>query len=321
MNRHMRVEEYRKGDIVVIFSYFDKNKDYYNNNGIKTYGIDEAYRHVPDLQKNVWDNLLHCNKVVMKEIADKVFRILQNANVFRACCSVTGSSNSICYNKTVKFGIERTVFDIPEGLNEWLQKVSVHKTKSTHAGCIVMNCNPFTKGHRYLIEYASKQVDTLYIVVEEDKSFFKFKDRLEMVSMGTSDLQNVVVIPSGKYVISTVTLPGYFNKEDATSAEFDATDDLGLFGDFIAKEFNITVRFAGEELNDIFTRHYNQEMAKILPQYGIRFCEIRRKEIGGQVISATDVRKYIKQKNWYEVRKLMLPQVYEYLYKHYFSVV
>ena len=63
-------------------------------------------------------------------------------------------------------------------------------------GAIVMNCNPFTKGHRYLIEQAAGQVDLLYIfVVEEDKSTFKFEDRIEMVRRGTVDLDKVKVLP------------------------------------------------------------------------------------------------------------------------------
>ena len=40
-------------------------------------------------------------------------------------------------------------------------------------GAVVMNCNPLTLGHRYLIEQALKQCDYLMIfVVQEDKSFF-----------------------------------------------------------------------------------------------------------------------------------------------------
>ena len=63
-----------------------------------------------------------------------------------------------------------------------------------------MNCNPFTLGHRYLIEQASEKVDHLYVfVVEEDKSFFPFSDRIGLVKKGTADLKNITVKPSGKY--------------------------------------------------------------------------------------------------------------------------
>lgn len=179
-----------------------------------------------------------------------------------------------------------------------------------------MNCNPFTKGHRYLIERASEQVKVLYVfVVEEDRSFFKFKDRLKMVEIGTADLKNVIVIPSGRYIISTETLPGYFEKEEKPFLQFDATQDLKIFSDIIAKEFNITVRFAGEEPIDAFTNHYNEAMKKFLPVHGIRFVEVPRKKINGDVISATKVRRCIVEKKYDELKDLVLPEIYDYLKK------
>lgn len=61
-------------------------------------------------------------------------------------------------------------------------------------GSIVMNCNPFTLGHRYLVEEASRQSDLLYIfVVEEDKSDFPFEDRFNMVKAGG---QNCLMLKS-----------------------------------------------------------------------------------------------------------------------------
>ena len=49
-------------------------------------------------------------------------------------------------------------------------------------GVVVMNANPFTLGHRYLLEQASKQVDTLYVIpVKEDVSLFPYAERLEMI--------------------------------------------------------------------------------------------------------------------------------------------
>ena len=82
-------------------------------------------------------------------------------------------------------------------------------------GCIVMNCNPFTLGHRYLIEKAAKEVKWLYVfVVEEDRSFFGFQDRYDLVKHGVRDIKNVVVLPSGKLMISSLTFVDYFNKTE-----------------------------------------------------------------------------------------------------------
>ena len=82
-------------------------------------------------------------------------------------------------------------------------------------------------------------------VLEEDKSFFKFVDRFEMVKRGTSDLENVIVLPSREFMISAMTFPEYFMKDYTQTKEIDVTQDLSIFGEYIAPKLNITVRFAG----------------------------------------------------------------------------
>jgi cytidyltransferase-like protein len=172
-------------------------------------------------------------------------------------------------------------------------------------GSIVMNCNPFTKGHRYLIEHAASQVDRLYVfVVEEDKSFFKFNDRLEMVKQGAADLKNVVVVPSGKFMISALTFPEYFMKDYVKEKNFDVTMDLEIFCKYIAAPLNIKKRFAGQEPFDPVTSNYNENMRKILPQYGMEFCEIPRLSIDDEhVINATEVRRLLKEGNFNVIKE------------------
>lgn len=181
--------------------------------------------------------------------------------------------------------------------------------KEQKIGSIVVNCNPFTKGHRYLIEEACKKVDVLYIfVVEEDASEISFADRLNMVLIGTQDIKKVRVLPSGEYLISKKTFEQYFSKDNVTQVD-DMGYDLHIFADVIAKELGITYRFVGEEPFDIVTRKYNEMMKKILPQSKIEVIEIPRK-IGedGQIISASRARKYIDEGNIKKV-KVVLPEV------------
>jgi len=181
-------------------------------------------------------------------------------------------------------------------------------------GSIVMNCNPFTKGHRYLIDYASSQVDHLYVfAVEEDKSDFKFVDRFRLISEGTKDLQNVTVIPSGQFIISSLTFNDYFGKSDLQDQTIDPSGDVELFAKFIAPQLDISVRFAGEEPLDRITEQYNQTMARILPEYGIEFREIKRKEQGGGVISASRVRKLLETKDWDGIAELVPPTTLSFL--------
>ena len=185
---------------------------------------------------------------------------------------------------------------------------------SVKIGSIVMNCNPMTNGHLYLINTVRSKVDLLYIfVVEEDKSFFSFTDRLRMVKKETECMENVKVVPSGKFVLSYITMPLYFEKEEKKSAVLDAMADLKIFGSYIAPKLGISVRFVGEEPMDFVTRQYNNRMKDILPQYGIEVVEVPRFQQEGRVVSASLVRKNLKEGKMDIVKELVPSSVYSYL--------
>ncbi|MBO4780211.1 MAG: hypothetical protein J5497_06205 [Selenomonadaceae bacterium] len=169
-----------------------------------------------------------------------------------------------------------------------------------------MNCNPFTLGHQYLVEYAASKVIKLYIfVVEEDKSEFPFADRIELVKHGVKHLSNVEVLPSGKFIISQQTFSGYFNKASLQDVTVDSSEDVEIFGKEIAPTLGITIRFAGEEPKDNVTRQYNETMKEILPRYGVEFCEIPRKTFGDEPISASKVREALKTGDFDKIRNLV----------------
>ena len=183
--------------------------------------------------------------------------------------------------------------------------------KGSSVGAIVMNCNPMTRGHLYLIEHARSKVDYLYIfVVQEDKSDFRFEERFAMVKQVTEQFENVIVVPSGEFVLSYATMPLYFEKEEKKEDTLDAAHDLTIFGEYVAKELGITKRFVGEELLDPVTRQYNEAMKRILPNYGIEVEEIKRIETDQGIISASAVRKWIKEDNWEAVKKFVPAAVY-----------
>ena len=185
-------------------------------------------------------------------------------------------------------------------------------------GAIVMNANPFTKGHRYLVEQAASLVDNLYvIVVREDRSRFPYAERKAMIDAGCAGLDNVIVCEGSDYAISAATFPTYFLKklDDATDTQIAL--DLDLFVNHIAKPLGVTVRFAGSEPEDALTRRYNELMAEILPgtsvavvrqahqphpelvkgsalrqaRRPIDFVEIPRLEQKGKPLSATSLRR------------------------------
>lgn len=166
------------------------------------------------------------------------------------------------------------------------------------AGAIVMNCNPFTKGHRYLIEKAASESRRLFvIVVEEDASVFPFADRIELVRRGTADLTNVRVIPSGSYAVSSATFPTYFLKDraDMIVAAVQAELDAALFGRLYVPALGITRRFVGTEPLCPVTAIYNERLKAALPKYGCEVTEIERLAADGAPVSASRVRSIIAE--------------------------
>ena len=181
-----------------------------------------------------------------------------------------------------------------------------------------MNCNPFTNGHLQLVTQAARDVDRLYLfVVEEDKSSFTFAERMKMVKEGTAHLSNVVVVPSGRFIISTLTFPQYFLKDYVKEKNFDVSGDVRTFCERIAPPLGIRVRFAGEEPFDPVTATYNRSMAELLPLYGLRFHEIPRfATTAGDVISATTVRRLLEARDWVALSAYVPPSTLAVLRDH-----
>ncbi|MDR3164699.1 MAG: [citrate (pro-3S)-lyase] ligase [Synergistaceae bacterium] len=173
------------------------------------------------------------------------------------------------------------------------------------ASCVVVNCNPFTLGHRYLIEQAAAASGRLYaLVVKEDISEFPFDVRLRLVSEGVSDIGNVIVASGGDYAVSGATFPSYFTREeDLASAHAEL--DLEIFASKIAPVLRVTRRFAGEEPFSGITRVYNQIMKRVLPPRGIQVTELKRLEIRGEPVSASRVRRFLGEGRIEEARELV----------------
>ena len=173
-------------------------------------------------------------------------------------------------------------------------------------GVIVMNCNPFTLGHRYLVEQAAQRVDNLYvIIVNEDLSLFGTRQRTEMARKACEDLPNVTVCNGSDYTISALTFPTYFLKQLSDASDTHMTLDIDLFARHIAPALGATVRFAGTEPHDALTCHYNELMKELLPCRGIEVVEIERKTQDGAAISASKVRQLLEQEELREAVALV----------------
>ena len=187
------------------------------------------------------------------------------------------------------------------------------RTPAEGASCaVVMNANPFTLGHQYLVERASAESGTVHLfVLSEDASLVPFSVRKRLVLEGTRHLKNVLVHDSGPYIISGATFPSYFQRDEETAVESHARLDLAVFVK-IAAILGLDTRFVGEEPTSLVTRIYNQVMVEELPRHGLRCAVIKRKEQGGEAISASTVRQAIKDGDREKLKALVPPSTYDY---------
>lgn len=307
--QHIKETALRKGDIVIILEPFT----YWEEMAIKKAGI--IIHNTSQLfNKKInaeWftDSPLHTtcvgNKIIAGYIYESIKKDLEKIDI-------------LCENSDELFIDYSGSHDIPSELQDYIDYLETYVRGGENNGAIVMNCNPFTLGHKYLIEYAASQVKYLYIfVVQEDKSYFSFDDRLKLVMEGVRDIRNVIVIPSGKFIISADTFPGYFMKENNPSIIVDTSSDVRIFGKYIAPKLGVRIRFAGEEPIDNVTRQYNQTMKSILPEYGVEFKEIQRKKIGDKYISASYVRELIEKEEINKLQDYVPQSTYTYLKKRF----
>ncbi|MBR1627198.1 MAG: [Bacteroidales bacterium] len=217
----------------------------------------------------------------------RVFTKPSNKDIFTSL----GFNVLACSDKAIL--LENNSSDLNNYLN-YLQ----NNRKDGINGCIVMNCNPFTLGHRYLIEQASKTVDNLYIIpVKEDVSTFTYSERKEMIESGVKDIKNVIVLEGSDYAVSQTTFPTYFIKNLNDTTDTHITLDLDIFVKYIAPALNAKYRFAGSEPTDLLTRRYNELLERLLEPNGINVRVIPRLEQSDGVISASRVRQHLKEKS------------------------
>ncbi|EKX95474.1 [citrate (pro-3S)-lyase] ligase [Selenomonas sp. oral taxon 138] len=199
--------------------------------------------------------------------------------------------------------LENRRWGFPDYLKQ-LQKES--PSAAGTAAAIVMNANPFTLGHLYLVECAAAESDLLHLfIVSEDASLFPFAVRERLVRAGTAHLSNIVYHATGSYMISQATFPSYFQKDEDAVIRSHAQLDIAVFAR-IAAALSITRRYVGAEQASHVTSLYNETMLHDLPRAGIECRVIPRKEYGGAPISASTVRRAIQTRDM-ELLPALLP--------------
>lgn len=198
----------------------------------------------------------------------------------------------------------------PRGIETFLEGLKPANTAGS-IGALVMNCNPFTLGHRHVIETAARECDHVYVfVLSEEQPPFPAADRLELVKKGTEDLSNVTVFPTGPYLISSATFPTYFLKDRDQVVTAQCGLDIAIFSRYYIPKFGITHRYVGTEPTSPLTNTYNQALKASLP---IPVKEIPRLESESIPISASTVRSLLADGQWESLRKLVPPTTFDYL--------
>jgi [citrate (pro-3S)-lyase] ligase len=272
-------------------------------NILKCIAIDDSYRgeNITSILVNAMldklfeENILNCF-VFTKKINTDIFLSLG--------FSLIQSTDKVAL---LEFGAP----SIKSTINNIITQNDIDITKPKSA--IVMNCNPFTLGHKYLIEKASSEsFEVLVFLLEEDLSVFPFDVRFYLAKEGTKHLPNVKIIKSTQYIISKSTFPTYFLKKYDDMINSYVNLDAHIFGKYFSK-LNITTRYVGEEKTDFVTNEYNKALIDVLPIYGIKVKEIKRVCNNYCVISASSVRSLLKNEAFEKIENYVPLSTYEYL--------
>ena len=215
------------------------------------------------------------------------------------------------FHEVARAGEAVLMEDRRDGFDRWAQSIRSPAARGI-VGAAVLNCNPMTLGHKYLIEEAARACGFLYVlVVSEDRSAVPAADRRAIVEAVCRDMPSVAVAGTGEYLISSATFPDYFLKDKSRAGDVWTDLDIAVFCR-LAEKLGITRRFVGSEPFCPVTSAYNRAMARKLPEKGIELVELPRLEQGGTAISATAVRKLIRAGRWEDIRPLVPEATFAY---------
>ncbi|SFN60891.1 [citrate (pro-3S)-lyase] ligase [Formivibrio citricus] len=211
----------------------------------------------------------------------------------------------------------------PFGIRRYCEELQQLRQPGSKIGCIVMNANPFTLGHQYLVRTAAAQCDWLHVfLVREDASQFPFRERFALVEAGIAGIPKVTLHKGSKYMISRATFPDYFFKEKGKVGACFTGIDLLLFREYIAPALGVTHRFVGSEPFCETTCQYNLDMRHWLQDApsrspALEVVELPRTEAGGRAISASEVRRALQAGDVARLRQLVPEATLALLCKNY----
>ena len=211
----------------------------------------------------------------------------------------------------------------PVGIRSYCARLGAQRRQGAVIGAIVMNANPFTLGHRYLVSQAAEVCDWLHVfVVAEDASLISYRDRYRLVETGIRDIAKVTLHHGSQYMVSRATFPAYFFKEKGMVGACRTAMDLLLFRNYIAPALGITQRHVGSEPFCATTRKYNKDMIYWLQEAptgapAVKVIEIPRSVKQGSPVSASEVRRLLAAGEFERIAALVPPATLELLYDKY----
>lgn len=243
----------------------------------------------------------------------------KNAEFFRGC----GFYDLVEMPETVVL-MENT----PIGITTYCRQLAKLRVEGAKIGCVVANANPFTLGHRYLIERAAKECDWLHLfMVREDVSLFSYHDRYYLAQENIQGIPNLTLHPGSQYMVSRATFSCYFLKDQGIVGKCHTAVDLLMFRNHIAPALGITHRFVGTEPFCPTTEKYNNDMKVWLQDEvkgagpAVKVIEIERVERDGTAISASEVRRHLRAGDLDRIEKLVPPATFDLLKTKYLALV
>lgn len=213
--------------------------------------------------------------------------------------------------------------DDPRGIERYQASLSAMVRQGERIGAVVINANPFTLGHEYLLRAAAADCDIVHVfVVGEDRSLYTYGERFHMVNSGVAQMperDRIVVHGGSRYVVSGSTFPQYFLKDAPDVSRAYTGIDLQLFRGYIAPVLGIRHRFVGTEPTSEITAQYNAEMTYWLcdaPMAAppIEVHELQRVGAADQAfVSASKVRALLRAGRLSDVRRLVPATTYDFL--------
>lgn len=314
-----------KGKDLERLKAFLKSGDLGYENGIQyTVNILDDYFNIlatGSLEDNILKCILVHNEHRRKGLAEKVISALVQESFRREQRHLfvfTKPENSNFFRSVGFYRIAETdevVFmeNIADGVRQFVSNLEC-RAKDGIIGSVFCKCDPFTKGHLYLIEAAASQCDLLHVFVISDyEGTFTADARINMVKAGTAHLMNVVVHSTGPYAVSLKRFPKYFLKSKDMAEKIHCELDLKIFYTYYAMPLGITLRYIGKESDTNINSSYNNQMEKYLNAYGIKVVEIQKFEIDKKSVSATNVKKLLSEGELEKAKELVPPSTWSYL--------